>query len=148
MIELEDFADADGNGIGENLEGAGVLILSGPDAVFILRNTRHGFGLDASVATTGGATSGSVVFTHNRVSCAHGCGRNQEKRSEADCSSRYRRLHGSVSLILESIRLYPLHGPKSMKSVVRCGLAREPCAISFKRFVPRYDSGLGRIPFV
>jgi hypothetical protein len=46
---------------------------------------------------------------------------------------------------MESIRLYRLNGPKAMKSVVRRGFGREPCAISFKRFFPLYDSGQGEI---
>src|SRR5882724_380512 len=139
MLKFQNFADANGNRIRKNLIRAGMLVLSGPNAVFILWNSSDDLGLNASVAAASRASPGSVVLADDGVGTARVHGNSDEKPSEADCCSLSRRLHAWRPSIVESIRLYPLTALKSMKSVVLRGVGREPCAISFKRFFPHYD---------
>ncbi len=146
MLKPEDFANADRNGIGQHLIGAGVFVLARPDAVFILWNPSDGLRLNAAVAAAGRASASSVVLAYDGIRTAHANGSGQEKPSDADCGSLSRPLHPWGPSIVESICLYPFAAVKAMKSVVLRGFEREPCAISIKRFVPRYDSGLGENP--
>ncbi len=75
-LQIQDAADAERDVIREHLIGARMFILSGPDAVLVLRNVRDLFGLNAAVATAGGAASGAVVFSDRR---SLACGANDER---------------------------------------------------------------------
>ena len=76
-LQIQDAADAQRDVIREHLIGAGVLVLSGPDAVLVLRNVGDLSGLNAAVATAGSAASGAIVFS-DRGSLAGGGGDERE----------------------------------------------------------------------
>ena len=62
-LQIQDAADAGGDVIGEHLIGAGVLVLSSPDAVLVLGDAGDLSRLNAAVATAGSAASRAVVFS-------------------------------------------------------------------------------------
>ena len=74
MLKFQDFSYAGGNRIGKHLVSAGVLVLSGPDAVFILWNSSSGSRLNTAMTTTGGATPGTIEFTDNGIRATYADG--------------------------------------------------------------------------
>ena len=73
-LQIQDAADAQRDVIGKHLIGARMFVLSGPDAVLVLRNVGDLFGLNAAVATAGSAASGAVVFSDRRSLAGGGSG--------------------------------------------------------------------------
>src|SRR5678809_1381779 len=109
-----------------------MFVLSGPDAVLVLRNVGGLPGLNAAVATAGSAAPGPVVFSYRR-SLGGGGGDEREtnpndmhpETSAAGCGeSRYSALHDRTISSNNSgnsdlVCLYPFHPAKSIDSEVR-----------------------------
>jgi hypothetical protein len=66
-FQVQNFSDANGDVIGQYLIRASVFVLSGPDAVFVLRHMGNLFGQNAAVATAGGASAWAVVFADDSI---------------------------------------------------------------------------------
>jgi hypothetical protein len=66
-LQIQNSSDTDRNVIREHLVGTRVLVLSGPDAVFVLGDMRDVLRLDAAMTTAGGASAGAVVLAYDRI---------------------------------------------------------------------------------
>jgi hypothetical protein len=60
--DIQDFADSQRHGVRQYGESARVFVLGDPDAVFVLKDTGDGLGLDAAMTTAGGASSRADVL--------------------------------------------------------------------------------------
>src|SRR5712692_10309931 len=83
-LQLQNLADANRDRIGKHLVGAGMFILAGPDAVFILRDACDRFRLDAAVATAGGAPASAIELPHHRIGSLGTDGACQKSQSQAE----------------------------------------------------------------
>src|ERR1039458_5365653 len=60
--DIQDFADTLGDIVLQHTESSRVFVLRDPDRVFVLENGGGGLRLHAAMATTGGASAGTVVL--------------------------------------------------------------------------------------
>ncbi len=81
---IQNRANVLGNLVLEHTVSSRVLVLGNPDCVFVLENSRCGLGLDAAMATAGGAATRAVVFA----------GGNRFLRIKAGRSGSLRIAHG------------------------------------------------------
>src|SRR5262249_52020785 len=92
-LQPKNLPHPDGDVVRKNLIGAGMFVLARPDAVCVLRDAQDDLGLNAAVATAGGATSGAVVLT-DRGSLSSLRGSQRQAREDERCERPQLRRRG------------------------------------------------------